>query len=123
LTLTKNFDQWVADVKASALTDVLTGKEVPGYKAVEGSSRRSITDEKVAVKRLKDAGYKTSVLYERKLIGIPALEKLVGKKELAELIGEFIKKPQGKPTLVEESDKRPPYEAEKPNVEELFSNL
>lgn len=123
LTLVKGFDKWIKDLEESALTDILTGEIVPGYKAVEGRSNRRITDEKVAVKRLKDAGFKTSVLYERKLIGMTALEKLVGKTELAELIGEYIEKPQGKPTLVEESDKRPPYEAEKPNVEELFSNL
>ena len=123
LTLVKGFDKWIKDLEESALTDILTGETVPGYKAVEGRSNRRITDEKVAVKRLKDAGFKTSVLYERKLIGMTALEKLVGKKELADLIGEYIEKPQGKPTLVEESDKRPPYEAEKPNVEELFSNL
>jgi hypothetical protein len=123
LTLVRGFDKWLKDLEASALTDVLAGKNVTGYKAVEGRSNRYITDEKVAVKRLKDAGYKTSVLYERKLLGLTALEKLVGKNELVELIGEYIEKPQGKPTLVEESDKRPPYEAEKPNVEELFSNL
>lgn len=121
LTKVKGFDRWLKDVEASALTDVLAGEEVPGYKAVEGRSNRYITDEKVAVKLLKDAGFKTTVLYERKLIGITALEKLVGKTELTELIGDYIEKPQGKPTLVEVSDKRPPYEAEKPTVEELFN--
>ena len=46
------------------------------------------------------------MLYERKLYGITAMEKLVGKKKLTETLGELIVKPAGKPVLVPESDKR-----------------
>lgn len=38
---------------------------------------------------------------------LTALDKLVGAKKLAELLGDVIIKPAGKPTLVPESDKRP----------------
>ena len=37
------------------------------------------------------------------------MEKLVGKKKLNELIGKYIEKPVGKPTLVPITDKREPY--------------
>ena len=35
------------------------------------------------------------------------MEKLVGKKKFTELLNDLIEKPQGKPTLVDEKDKRP----------------
>ena len=34
---------------------------------------------------------------------------MMGKKEFAEVMGSHIVKPMGKPTLVEQSDKREPY--------------
>ena len=59
-----------------------------------------------AIKKLQDAGYDEAVLYERKLLGITAMEKLVGKKKLTETLGDLIEKPAGKPVLVPASDKR-----------------
>ena len=35
------------------------------------------------------------------------MTKLLGKKNFDSLLGSFIEKPQGKPTLVPETDKRP----------------
>ena len=55
---------------------------------------------------LKAAGFDEAMLYERKLYGITAMEKIVGKKKLTETLGELIVKPAGRPTLVPESDKR-----------------
>ena len=43
----------------------------------------------------------------RELKTITDLEKVIGKKRFGEICGEWIDKPQGKPTLVPESDKRP----------------
>ena len=40
---------------------------------------------------------------------LATLEKMIGKAEFAELVGEYIVKPLGKPALVPESDKRPAY--------------
>ena len=51
---------------------------------------------------------KDAVLYTRKLLGITDMEKLVGKKKLAEICKDLIEKPAGKPTLVPDSDKREP---------------
>ena len=45
--------------------------------------------------------------YKQKLRELgPELEKLAGKKQFAAICGEYIEKPQGKPTLAPESDKR-----------------
>jgi hypothetical protein len=45
--------------------------------------------------------------YEKKLLGITAMTSLLGKKTFNDLLGSLIAKPQGKPTLVPESDSRP----------------
>lgn len=46
------------------------------------------------------------MLYEKKPISLTACESLLGKKEFSAIMKDFIKKPEGKPTLVKESDKR-----------------
>ena len=48
------------------------------------------------------------------------MEKDFGKKKVAEAIGSFIEKPQGKPTLVPESDKRPAMNTAKNDFMEEF---
>lgn len=99
---------WAGDVKAYAQTEAVEhGKKWDGWKLVEGKSNRKYTDELAVAKALTTAGYDEAVLYERKLLGITAMEKLVGKKNFTELLGELVVKPAGAPTLVEATDKRP----------------
>ena len=97
---------WYNDLKDYALKEVLNGKPVIGWKAVNGRSTRKWTDMDSAFNKLIDNGYDEAVLFERKPITLSATEKLVGKKEFSELVGEFIEKAPGKATLVPESDKR-----------------
>ena len=47
----------------------------------------------------------------REMRGITDLEKVVGAKRFGAICGPWLDKPQGKPTLVPESDKRAPYNA------------
>ena len=54
-------------------------------------------------------GYPESVLFEKKLLSITAMEKVVGKKNFNTLLADLIEKPKGKPTIVPLSDKREPY--------------
>ena len=56
---------------------------------------------------LKKAGVPEAIMYERSLLGITAMEKAIGKKKFTEVLGDLIVKPEGKPTLVPETDKRP----------------
>lgn len=77
----------------------------PGFKLVEGMSRRKITEEETVIRVLGEKGFTTDKTC--KLKGITDLEDLVGAKKLNDLIGDYIVKPPGKPTLVPESDKRP----------------
>ncbi len=99
---------WVTDIQDYALTEAITnGKKWDGWKLVEGRSNRKYADEIEVVKKLTAAGYDEAVLYEKKLYGITAMEKLVGKKSFGTILDGLIIKPQGKPVLVPESDKRP----------------
>lgn len=100
---------WIKDLEEEALSSILKGEEIPGYKAVEGRSNRKFKDTDKAMGLLEGAGYDEAVLYERKPLSLSKLEKLVGKKEFENVLGTEVIKPQGKPTLVPESDKRDPY--------------
>ena len=62
-----------------------------------------------------DAGYDP---YEKKLLGITAMTSLLGKQKFAELLGDYITKPQGKPTLVPDTDKRPALNTAKDDFSE-----
>lgn len=101
---------WAEQVKAYALDAALNGGATfPGYKIVEGRSNRKYTNEDAIATALRKIGFKVADIYKPKeLLGITAMEKLVGKKRFGEVAGAYITKPAGAPTLVPESDKRPP---------------
>lgn len=106
-----SFENWIKAVKHHALYEAVTNNtEWPGFKLVEGRSNRIITDpDKVAAILKKKHFNVLSYMTEPKLLGIGALEKNIGKKELGGLIGSYIHKPDGAPTLVPVEDKRLPY--------------
>lgn len=95
---------WVGDIKEYALQQAVSGKEWAGWKLVEGRSNRRYVNETAAADKVQSAGYDP---YEHKVLGITAMTKLLGKTKFEELLGGLIEKPQGKPTLVPVSDKRP----------------
>lgn len=95
---------WASDIKEYALQQAVSGKEWNGWKLVEGRSNRKYTNEAAVIQAVSEAGFDP---YEKKLLGITALQKLLGKSRFDELLTGLIEKPQGKPTLVPESDKRP----------------
>lgn len=95
---------WAADIKEYALNAALSGTHFDGWNLVEGRANRRYTDE-VAVADAVIAYGKDP--YERKVLGITAMEKLLGKKQFSNLLSNLVERPQGKPTLVPVSDKRP----------------
>jgi len=99
---------WFNDLKAYAFKQATEHNTiVPGFKLVEGRSNRKYSDQDVVAAKLVEAGIPEEVIYERSLLGITAMEKAVGKKVFAEVLDGLIVKPEGKPTLVQVSDKRP----------------
>ncbi len=95
---------WAADIKEYALHQAISGKEWNGWKLVEGRSNRRYTNETVVADAVTDSGFDP---YDHKVLGVTAMQKLLGKSRFDELLAGYIEKPQGKPTLVPESDKRP----------------
>jgi hypothetical protein len=104
---------WLKDVEEYALAEALGGRKWPDMKLVEGRSRRTIADPEAAADVLQQEGYAPEEVYKPKeLQTLTHLDKLVGKKRLAELLHDYIVKPQGKPTLVGIEDPRPVFQRE-----------
>ncbi len=101
-----NLTKWAGEIMAYAQDAAVNhGKQWRGYKLVESRTNRKYTDEDAVVKAAKAAGYHD--IFKHSLIPITEMEKLMGKKTFAEVLGAYIVKPQGKPALVPASDKRP----------------
>nr|DAG16893.1 MAG TPA: Protein of unknown function (DUF2800) [Caudoviricetes sp.] len=111
LTRGKSLVDWYNSLEDYALTTLLNGDAIPGYKAVEGTSKTTFApDYDTAAAVLIEAGYDRATLYKETPETLSALDKLVGgRTKLKELLGDHLFKPVGKPTLAPESDKRPPY--------------
>ena len=101
---------WASDVKEYALQQAISGTAFPGWKLVEGRSNHKYTSEAAVAAAVEGAGFNP---YEKKLLGITAMQKLLGKSRFEELLAPFIEKPQGRPTLVRSSDKRPEWNTAK----------
>lgn len=103
----EGIESWMKAAKEAAYVKAMNGEEIKGHKIVEGRSRRKYTDEKAIIDKLLDAGYERENITTTELLAITKLEKEIGKKQVTSLIGDFIEKPQGTPTLVVLEDKRP----------------
>ena len=108
---------WATDVKEYALQQAVSGKDWPGWKLVEGRSNRKYTSDTAVAAAVESIGLDP---YERKVLGITAMQKLLGKSRFEELLSPYIEKPQGRPTLVPESDKRPAMNTAKNDFMEEF---
>ena len=111
---------WISDVKDYAQEEAEHGRQWPGWKLVEGRSNRKYTDPQEVERRLLAAGFEKVLLFkDPELLGITAMEKVVGgKKKLEQICEGLIVKPPGAPTLVPESDKRPALNTAKTDFEE-----
>jgi len=102
---------WLKKVKAQAMSTLMDGGEVPGYKVVEGKAgNRKWKDEMEVADTLNAAGYSTEEFTETKLLSPAAMDKALGKKKVAELLENLIDRSPGAPTVVPVSDKRPAYD-------------
>lgn len=101
---------WLKRVREQALTTLLDGGEVPGYKVVEGRGSRAWTDELQVAQTLQAAGYSREDITETTLLSVAKMEKAIGKKKAAELLANQIEKRAGAPTIALETDKRPAYD-------------
>lgn len=98
---------WAEDVKKFALAEALKGHAYPGFKVVAGRANRRFSDDAAVAARVRKAGL--DPYEEKKLLSVTALEKLLGKKAFSDLLSDLVTRPEGKPTLVPDSDKRPEW--------------
>ena len=111
--------KWADEIQEYALAKALAGKEWTGFKLVEGRSVRKYTDERAVIEAANAAGYHD--IYKQSLISITEMEKLMGKAEFSKVLGALVTKPQGKPTLVPDTDKRTAITVSNPKNE--FSEI
>ena len=107
LPVAESLNSWVQDLMAYATREAVDGKHWPGYKLVAGRTVRKYTSEAEVIKAATEAGY--TDIYKTMLLGVGDLEKRLGRKKFSEVLGKYIVKPQGAPTLVPETDPRKPY--------------
>lgn len=111
LTKCADLSEWVSAVQEYARAQILSGSQIRGYRVVEGRSSRVWTAQDKAFQALKDAGVASDeTLYQKSPISLSNVEKLIGTKLFTELVGQYVEKPKGKPTLVPADDKRADYQ-------------
>lgn len=101
---------WLKRVKDQALSTMLSGEQIPGYKVVEGKpGNRKWFDELQVLAVLEEAGYSREDVTETKLLSPAGMDKALGKKKAAELLEGMVTRSAGAPVIAPESDKRPTY--------------
>lgn len=106
LARAKDIKNWLADLEKKVFATIMAGGTVEGWKLVEGRSNRHFTSEDDVVAAMKAEGYDEALLYERKLIPLTQFEACFGKSTVQEILGQYIVKSKGSPTLAPASDKR-----------------
>ena len=101
---------WLRAVKDRALAQLLNGEEIPGYKVVEGRGSRDWESTRALDETLAAAGYFPDQYTEVSFLSPAKLERSIGKKKVAELVGSLIVSKPGAPTVAPESDKRKPLD-------------
>lgn len=109
LEAASGLEAWVKDLKDYAFHTILNGGEIAGYKVVEGRGSRDWTDPDTAFDTLARRGVAEALLWERRPVSVAGLEKQLGKRIFTQAAGDLVTKKPGKPALVPESDRRPPY--------------
>lgn len=114
--------KYAESAKAYAESALMEGEEIPGWKLVEGRSKRVWDDQNAAFEALGSAGIADAILWHREPYTLSQIEKQVGKKDFAAAAGSHIVKQAGKPALAPEEDKRPTW-SPRSTAEEDFKDL
>lgn len=112
---------WLKRVKDQALSTLLSGGDVPGYKVVAGRGSRGWADDLEVAALLKANGYTQEEITKTELLSVAAMEKALGKKKVGELLSGQILTHTGAPTVAPESDKRPKYDQAAETLADLNS--
>lgn len=115
LAKVKELSKWAKKFEDYALVRAQNGGNVKGWKLVAGrGGNRTFTDKAVAAQLLEEVGLDREEIFKTELISVTAAEKLLGEETLYKIAGNYILKPEGKPTLATLDDKRPALELRTP---------
>jgi hypothetical protein len=112
---------WLKRVREQALTTMLDGGEIPGYKVVAGRGSRSWSDDLEVLRILLADDYDREAVTETNVLSVAKMEKAIGKKKVAELLSGQILAQTGAPTIAPMSDKRPVYDRSEETLKDLNS--
>lgn len=98
-------ERMLSDVRGLALRLLGEGHGIPGWKLVEGRALRRWSEPDAVAGRLEAMGL--DPYEERKVLSVAAAETMLGRKSFQENLGDLVTRPQGKPTLAREADRRP----------------
>lgn len=110
LSMEPTISLWLRTVRAQAMSTMMNGGEIPGYKVVEGRTTRTWTDENEVVKTLLASGLQMSDITKTELLSPAALSKTIGVKKMTELVHQYIGHKTGAPALAIHTDTRPAYD-------------
>jgi len=118
-------EQWLKDLRKSCEKDLLEGKQVEGYKLIQGRGSRewAESEEEAVAASLKKLGLKVGDIYTKKLVSPAQAEKIPAiaeSKTRSNKLKNLWTKKAGKPTLVPESDPAPGID---PLHAEMFDSL
>lgn len=100
---------WLKAVKERALSQMLSGEEIPGYKVVEGRGSRDWRSADEVEAFMESSGFQSAEYLKTELLSPYQMERSIGKKRAAELLSDFIITKPGSPTIAPATDKRETY--------------
>jgi hypothetical protein len=100
-------EKWLKAVRAETERQLLTGREVPGWKLVQGKAgNRKWADEARVAELLKKWRLKNEVIYDMSLISPTKAQEVLPEKRYEQL-QSYITRSEGGPSVAPASDKRP----------------
>ena len=98
---------WTDAVKKYVYEKAINGYDWEGYKLVAGRSNRKWSNPDEVIKVLRKLGFHKADYTNEKIKGIQDISNLMSLDDYEEHLQPLIVKPEGKPTLVDVTDKRP----------------
>lgn len=101
--------QFIASVEGFAKDSLIAGREIPGWKVVEGRRSRKWRNEAEVIKFFVDKGMDDKIFSDPELLSVAQLEKKL--KGVDVDFKDLIEIQQGQPTIAKSDDKRESIEA------------
>lgn len=117
-------ESWISAVKAHAYEEAMSGRAVPGWKVVAGrKGNRAWADPEGLLGKLHK--YRQEIYERPKIKSVAQMEKAIkaAGDDPTIVLKDLVVRPDGKPTLVREADKRPALCVNAVNAFDDFLNI